>query len=81
MTSSREYDLLRKLFVVMTFFFVIGFWILYYSLRLVICATTHYCEFDPFGSPIDHLDTIIIFSGLAMMLMSLIVYYVTGGEN
>ncbi len=81
MTSSREYDLLRKLFVVMTFFFVIGFWILYYSLRPVICATTNYCEFDPFSSPIGNLDDIVIFFGLATMLMSLMIYYVTGGEN
>ena len=81
MVSSREYDLIRKLFVVMTFFFVIGLWLLYYSLRPVICATTHYCEFDPFGSPIRRLDAIVVFFGLAMMLMSLIIHFVTGGEN
>ena len=67
--------------MVITFFFVIGFRILYYSLRPVICATTNYCEFDPLGSPIGNLDDIVIFSGLAMMLMSLMIYYVTGGEN
>jgi len=81
MTSSRECDLIRKLFMVIIFVFVIGFWILYYSLRPVICATTNYCEFDPLGSPIGRLDSLVAFFGVAMMLLSLIVYYVTGGEQ
>lgn len=82
MGSSREYELLRKILVIAVFIFVIGFWLLYYSIRITICATTNYCEsLGPITSPIDQLDGLVVFFGVAMMLLSLMIYYSTGGEK
>ncbi|WP_167894210.1 hypothetical protein [Thermococcus sp. M36] len=61
--------------VVLVFIFVLGFWILYYSIRMTICAVTNYCDasaYYPMVSPVGQLDRLVAFFRVASILLSFI---------